>query len=128
VSADEVVTEVTDTEVAAQEVTEEIGPEAAVPGLGNVVATFVVPGSSGSNNRRYRATGLNLTTDRPAVVVFQPRQNDNQDFSFPDQFAVQVNTTARNSILYTVRRLDANAGWGQNLRLDLFIVDRVVNP
>ena len=125
-SVEEGVTEVT--EVAVQEAKEEIGPEAAVPGLGNVVSTFVVPGPSDRNNRKYRATGLNLTTDSPAVVVLHPRQNDNQDFNFPDQFAAQVNTTSRNNIVFTVRRLDANAGWGQNLRVDMFIVDRVVNP
>ena len=115
-------------EVTPQSATEEIGAEAVVPGLGNVVSTFITVGSSGSNNRKYRITPLNLTTDRPAVVVIRPRQADNQDFNFPDQFAVQVNTTARNSILFTVRRLDANAGWGQNLRFDLFVVDSVINP
>jgi hypothetical protein len=121
VSADDVI------EVAAQSA-EEAGAEAVIPGLGNVTATFTVPGSSATNSRKVRITGLRLTTDRPAVVLVQPRQNDNQDFNFSDQFAVQVITTARDNILCLVRRLDSNSGWGQNLRLDLFVADQVVNP
>ena len=27
-----------------------------------------------------------------------------------------------------IRRLDANSGWGQKLRIDMLIVDAVVNP
>jgi hypothetical protein len=27
-----------------------------------------------------------------------------------------------------IMRLDGNDGWGQDLRLDIFIVDSVVNP
>jgi hypothetical protein len=115
------------TEVAVQHAEEAVA-EAVVPGLGNTTATFAVLGASGFNNHRYRITGLSLTTDLPAVVQLQLRQNANQEFNFPDVFAAQVITTARNNIVCVVRRLDSNSGWGQDLRLDLFIVDRVVNP
>jgi len=101
---------------------------AAVPGLGNVTATFATPGPSDTNNREYALTNLSLTTATPAVVLVQPRQADNQNFNFPDQFAVQVITTAQDRVVVQVRRIDADGGWGQNLRLDLFIVDQVINP
>jgi hypothetical protein len=110
-------------EVAPQSA-EEVTAEVAVPGLGNAVSVFYILGPSSTQRLKRRLIGLNLTTDRPAVVLVQPRQGDNQDFNFPDQFAVQVITTARNSIVVEVRRLDGAGGWGQNLRLDLFIVDR----
>jgi hypothetical protein len=103
---------------------EEVTAEVAVPGLGNAVSVAYITGPSNTNNRKYQLIGLNLTTAQPAVVLVQPRQGDNQDFNFPDQFAVQVITTSPNSIIVVVRRLDSNSGWGQNLRLDLFIVDR----
>jgi hypothetical protein len=118
VSAEDAITEV------AVEITEETVAEAVVPGLGNVTAGFAVVGSSSINSPRFRITGFSLTTDRLRVVQFQPRQNDNQDFNSPDQFAVQVITTARDNIVCRVRRLDADGGWGQNLHLDLFVVDR----
>ena len=104
------------------------GPLAAVPGLGNVVATFCIPGSSANQELKVRIVGLSLTTDTPAVVMLQPRQSANQDFGFPDEFAVQVIDTSRSELLVLIRRLDSNSGWGQQLRLDIFIVDSVINP
>ena len=47
--------------------------------------------------------------------------NLNQGFS--DEFVTQVITTSKTQIQVLVRRVDANSGWGQHLRLDLFIVD-----
>jgi hypothetical protein len=63
-----------------------------------------------------------LLTERAGV------RGDNQNNNFPDQFAAQVITTAQDRVVVRVKRLDGNGGWGQNLRLDLFVVDRVVNP
>jgi hypothetical protein len=117
-SADEDVTE-----VAPQSAAQEVTARAAVPSLGNVHFEGYSVGPSTTNNRKYLFGGFNLTTDRPRVVLVQPRQGDNQDFNFPDQFAVQVITTSRTRILCAVRRIDSDAGWGQNLRLDLFVVD-----
>jgi hypothetical protein len=122
--------------VAAQDVqvfslgqrAEREGPLAAVPGLGNVVSTFVIAGSSSTRGLRLTITGLSLTTGSPAVVLVQPRQSANQEFNFSDEFAVQIITTASDRILCRIMRLDADGGWGQDLRLDLFIVDSVINP
>ncbi len=119
---------VDEVEIAVEPAEQPVGPEAVVPGLGNVTATFARAGSSNTNQRQDTITGLNLTTAVPAVVLVQPRQGDNQNDNFPDQFAAQVITTAQDRVVVRVKRLDGNGGWGQNLRLDLFIVDRVVNP
>ena len=67
--------------------------------------------------------GLSLTTDVPAVVLLQPRQSVNKNNGWPDQYAVQVITTSKTQIQVLVRRVDTNSGWGQHLRLDLFIGD-----
>jgi hypothetical protein len=104
------------------------GPLVAVPGLGNVVATYVIAGPSSTQDLLLTITGLSLTTDTPAVVLLQPRQSDNQDYGFTDEFAVQVIDTSATEILVRIQRLDSNSGWGQNLRLDIFIVDWVANP
>jgi hypothetical protein len=102
------------------------GPAGAVPGLGNVVATFcTIPGGSPAQELLVTITGLKLTTSTPAVVLVQPRQAVNQNLGHPDEFAVQVISTSTTQVLVLVRRLDTNAGWGQELRLDLFIVDSV---
>jgi hypothetical protein len=108
--------------------TDKAGPLAVVPGLGNVVATFCIAGSSSTQDLLLTITGLNLTTDTPAVVLLQPRQAANQDFGFPDEFAVQVIDTSATELLVRIQRLDGNSGWGQDLRLDIFIVDSVINP
>jgi len=67
--------------------------------------------------------GLHLTTATPAVVLVQPRQSLNQNKGFSDEFVTQVITTSKTQIQVLVRRVDAAKGWGQNLRLDLLIVD-----
>ena len=103
------------------------GPLAVVLGLGNVVATFCIAGSSPTQDLLLTITGLNLTTNTPTVVLLQPR-SVNQDFGFPDEFAVQVIDTSATELLVRIQRLDLNSGWGQDLRLDIFIVDSVSNP
>jgi hypothetical protein len=108
--------------------TDKLGPLTVVPGLGNVVATFCIAGPSSTQDLLLTITGLNLTTDTPAVVLLQPRQSANQDFGFPDEFAVQVIDTSATELVVRIQRLDSNSGWGQDLRLDIFIVDSVVNP
>ena len=96
---------------------------AVVPGLGNVTATSVTVPPSPGQQMLVAVKGLSLTTGTPAVVLVQPRQAVNQNMGWPDQYAVQVITTSKTEIQVLVRRLDLNSGWGQNLRLDLFIVD-----
>lgn len=96
---------------------------AVVPGLGNVTATSVTLPPSASQVLLVAVKGLNLATDTPAVVLVQPRQAVNQNLGWSDEFAVQVITTSKTEIQVLVRRLDANSGWGQDLRLDFLIVD-----
>jgi hypothetical protein len=99
-----------------------------VPGLGNVTATFAVAQPSSTQVLTLTITGLHLTTPTPAAVLLQARQSDNQEHGFSDEFAIQVVTTAKDRIVCRIRRLDANSGWGQKLRIDMLIVDAVVNP
>jgi hypothetical protein len=96
--------------------------------LGNVVATWCIAGSSASQQLNLTIAGFALTTDTPSTVLMQPRQSDNQDHGFPDEFAVQVITTSATEMLVRIRRLDSASGWGQDLRLDIFVVDDVANP
>jgi hypothetical protein len=51
-----------------------------------------------------------------------------QDFGFPDQFSVQVIDTSVTQLLVRIQRLDCESGWGQELRLDIFIVDSMISP
>jgi len=78
---------------------------------------------------RLTITGLSLGTSPPSLVVFHPRQNpitNNIDHGRPDEFAVQVITTAPNQILCRVLRIDPtpDSGWGQDLRLDFLIIEQ----
>jgi hypothetical protein len=107
---------------------DKMGPLTVVPGLGNVVASYCIAGSSPTQDLLLTMTGLSLTTDTPAVVLLQPRQSANKDFGYPDEFAVQVIDTTATELLVRIRRLDNSSGWGQELRLDILIVDSVVNP
>ncbi len=120
------------TEVPVHEVSVEEArlPEARaiIPGIGNVTSTFAIVGKSDFNDRLYDLVGLHLSTPVPAAVMVQPRQSDNRDFGWHDEFAVQVITTSTSAIRVRVRRLDQNSGWGQYLRLDLLIFDQVNNP
>ena len=103
--------------------TNQAGSLAVVPGLGNVTAGFVIAGSSSTQDLLLTITGLDLTTDTPAVVLLQPRQSANQDFGFADEFAVQVIDTSATEMLVRIQRLDSSSGWGQDLRLDVLIID-----
>jgi hypothetical protein len=99
-----------------------------VGGLGNVVATYVVAQPCPTPYLNLTVTGFSLTTDTPSTVLIQARQSANQDFGYMDEFAVQVVTTSASALLLRIRRLDSDSGWGQDLRLDIFIVDDVANP
>ena len=96
---------------------------AAVPGLGNVMATSVTLSPSATQQMLVVVKGLHLTTNMPKVVLVHPRQSVNQSLGWSDEFATQVITTSQTEIQVLVRRIDANSGWGQNLRLDFLIVD-----
>jgi hypothetical protein len=83
---------------------------------------FANVGSSPTPGLRFTLTGLNLNTPTPTLVAFHPRQSDNNEHNFADEFAVQVITTAKDHILGRVLRLDTNSRWGQQLRLDFLII------
>jgi len=103
------------------------GPPSVVLGLGNVVVAFCIAGPSPAQDLLLTITGLNLATDTPPVVLLQPR-SVNQGLGFSDEFAVQVIDTSATELLVRIHRLDLDAGWGQDLRLDIFIVDSASNP
>ena len=103
------------------------GPPSVVLGLGNVVVAFCIAGPSPAQDLLLTITGLNLATDTPTVVLLQPR-SVNQGLGFSDEFAVQVIDTSATELLVRIHRLDLDSGWGQDLRLDIFIVDSVSNP
>jgi len=108
--------------------TDRTGPLVVIPEQGNVVAAFCIVGPSHTQQLLLTITGLNLRTASPAVVLLQPRQSVSQDFGFPDQFSVQVIDTSVTQLLVRIQRLDCSAGWGQELRLDIFIVDSMISP
>jgi hypothetical protein len=63
---------------------------------------------------------------RPRVIQLQPRQSDNNDNGWTDQFALQVIETSRDFIRFRIRRMDNGAqptGWGQSLRIDILVID-----
>ena len=103
------------------------GPPSVVLGLGNVITAFCIAGPSPAQDLLLTITGLNLATDTAAVVLVQPR-SVNQGLGFSDEFAVQVLDTSATEFLVRIHRLDLDSGWGQDLRLDIFIVDSVSNP
>jgi len=102
-------------------------PAAIIPGLGNVVSTSVDVGSSPTQALIVTIAGLSLTTDMPAAVICQPRQNLNEDLGLQDTFGVQVITTAADHIVVLITRLDSASGWDQDLRLDFVIFDQANN-
>jgi hypothetical protein len=103
---------------------EQAGPLAFVPGLGNVTPVLVRVGPSPTRGFRLTITGLQFNSTYPQVVVLTPRQgpDENQEFNFPDEFAVQVIRTTQSTILCRIFRLDGAGGWGQNLHLSGLVV------
>lgn len=72
-----------------------------------------------------------FSVDRPRMIQAQPRQRENEDFRWPDQFSVMVNDTAKDYVRVLVSRMDGptpGGGWGQDLMLDFFIVDDGTEP
>jgi hypothetical protein len=91
--------------------------------LDRVYHGFAIVGTSPTPGLRFRLEGLSLETTEPTLVTFQPRQNDNNENDWPDEFAVQVIETAQDHITGRVLRIDSKSGWGQDLRLDFLIIE-----
>ncbi len=102
-------------------------PYALVPGLGRVVNTFAIVGPSTTNEQTFTITGLQLSTSDPATILLQPRQSGGQDVGYHDVFAIQVVEIALDHIKIHVKRLDNGNGWGQNLRVDMLIIEQMNN-
>jgi hypothetical protein len=109
-------------------------PLVGVPGAtrsGIMVFGNVLIGGSGGDVQ----VKANLTppvffqVPRPHVIQLQARQGDNNVFGFPDQFALMVIETAIDFIRFRIRRVDApGSGWGQNLMIDVLVIDDGVEP
>jgi len=99
-----------------------------VPGLGNVDVAIVDVGSWPSSVL-LTITGFSFSSPAPFMIQLHPRQNqftDNQNNDFPDQFATQVIATDSSSITTLITRIDPDnegQGWGQDLELDIFVVE-----
>lgn len=104
-----------------------LAPFAFVPGLGKVVNTYAILGPSSTNDRDFTITGFQLSTANPTTVLLQARQSDNKALGYHDEFALQVVETAMDHLVVHVKRLDNPGGWGQNLRVDILIIDQMNN-
>jgi|SRR5579859_7909068 len=111
--------------IVAKQVRAGISPFVEIPGLGKVTNAFAIVGPSTTNEHTFTVTGIQLATAIPATILLQARQGDNQDFGFPDVFALQVIKTDVDRLILRVKRLDSPTGWGQNLRVDMLIIEDV---
>jgi hypothetical protein len=111
--------------VEAQIVEGQLEEQVFVPGLGNATRFFARVGPSNTPGFRLTITGFNFTVSYPTTVLIQARQspNANQDFGFPDEFAVQIIRTTTTTILCRILRVDTNSGWGQELFVSGLVVD-----
>ncbi|MUG93594.1 hypothetical protein F7734_14640 [Scytonema sp. UIC 10036] len=84
---------------------------------------YVFAGSS-DRDMVLKVTGWNFTTPTPQIIQCQPRQSENFDRGWSDQFGIQVIETGRDFVRIRIRRLDSNGGgWGQNLRIDMMVIE-----
>lgn len=78
-------------------------------------------GSSPTQVLQLTVTGVGFGAS-PVSTTLTCQTNQDEVFLYPDQFSVQVNGVT-DSILYCqIRRIDADAGWGQDLQLNYFAV------
>jgi hypothetical protein len=106
----------------------EVNQQVVVPGLGTVTSTWGLAGPSTTVAKKVNFVGLQLSSANSAIVMTQARQSANQDHNYPDGFAVQVVSVTPHSVLCLIRRVDAASGWAQNLRIDLLVIDQLLNP
>jgi hypothetical protein len=77
----------------------------------------------------FRCYNLGFTNASPRLVSCQTRNNPTEFVNFEDQFACQVIGTSlldNGSVWVRIRRIDdgtAASGWGQNLQINLSIVN-----
>jgi hypothetical protein len=125
--------EIPEIEVALDATSVPLGSGGAAPAAtraGIMVYGNAILGSNPANQDlviKAQLTAPNFfTVTRPRVIQLQARQADNNDFGFPDLFSMQVIETGIDFIRFRLRRMDNHAnptGWGQNLRIDVFVID-----
>ena len=75
----------------------------------------------------FNCWNLGFTSSAPRLVLCQTRNSQNQWTNWPDQFGCQVihaDNFQNGRVFVKVRRLDNNgAGWGQNLQINLLVVN-----
>ena len=72
--------------------------------------------------------GWNFRRPYPTSVFCQTRQHprQNNDYGWPDQFGCQIIETGRTFVRFRIRRFDngtGSSGWGQNLRVNLLVIE-----
>ena len=74
----------------------------------------------------FTCNSIGFSSASPRTVHCQLRNSPSDPTSYPDQFACQVIRTSPGSVTVRIRRIDDGttaSGWGQDLRLNLLIVD-----
>jgi len=74
----------------------------------------------------FRCFGFGFPSANPTTVHCQLRNSPADPSAYPDQFACQVLSTSPGSVTVRIRRIDlgtGGSGWGQDLRLNLLIVN-----
>lgn len=77
-----------------------------------------------SNNVTVTVEGLKgLTGAGPLRHAFlQVRQHPDAEQVFPDHFTLQVIEVGRDFVKFRIRRVDANSGWHQKLRVQMLLI------
>jgi hypothetical protein len=80
-----------------------------------------------SSDVLFRCFNLGFTNPNPRLILCQTRNAPEEFIDYPDQFACQVigaNLQDNGSVWVRIRRLDIpGAGWGQNLHINLLVVN-----
>ena len=97
-----------------------------------IASATILVGSSLTNEVTKHETGVYVPLPIPPSlgpgnwgidhIFLQARQSVNEDFGYPDEFALQVIQTYLDTVTFRVKRLDGNGGWGQDLQVDILIV------
>src|SRR4051812_10376223 len=101
------------------------GPRAPIGNL-NQLFTGVCRVGPRTTDVIFTCTGIGFSSASPRAVFCQLRNSPTDPTAYPDQFACQVIRTGIGSVTVRIRRIDDGtgpSGWGQNLYLNLFIVN-----
>jgi hypothetical protein len=79
-----------------------------------------------SGDVTFRCFNIGFTSNNPRLVLCQTRNSSADPTSYPDQFACQIIETGaadNGFVRFRIRRLDANVAWGQDLFVNLLVVN-----